>query len=179
MQKQWGLFIGAVGFYVATLGLTYVAGPDPYPRTYSGGRVSTWMSRSAFVENQLVSAAIALGFGMILVLLSLWRPSFRRREYRDYWSAHLPEYRRIMTRMWLRVASICAIGFGLAYLAAVVFPPSTVGRTVLTWVIVVALFVEIFRGVWPLRLTREQRANAAPPPSGASEPTNGVWPTSP
>ena len=71
MQKQWGLFIGAVGFYVATLGLTYVAGPDPYPRTYSGGRVSTWMSRSAFVENQLVSAAIALGLGMILVLLSM------------------------------------------------------------------------------------------------------------
>ena len=49
----------------------------------------------------------------------------------------------------------------------------------LRWVIVVALFVEIFRGVWPLRLTREQRANAAPPPSGASEPANGVWPTSP
>lgn len=179
MQKQWGLFLGAVGFYVATLGLTYVAGPDPYPRTYSGGRVSTWTSRSAFVENQLFSAAIAIGFGTILVLLSLWRPPFRRREYRDYWSAHLPEYRRIMTRMWLRAASICAIGFGLTYLAAVVLPFSTVGRTVLTGVIVVALFVEIFRGVWPLRLTREQRANAALPPSGASEQATRAWPTSP
>lgn len=180
MQKQWGLFIGAVGFYAATLGLTYVAGPDPYPRTYSGGRVTAWTSRSAFVENQLESAAVTLAFGVIVVFLSVWRPWFRRRDFRDYWAAHLQEYRRIVTTMWLHIASLGAVGFGLAYLAAVALPPSTVGRSVLAWVIAAAIFIEIFRGVWRLRPRRDQEANQVPVPSGMpTTGTEGTWPTRP
>lgn len=180
MQKQWGLFIGAVGFYAATLGLTYVAGPDPYPRTYSGGHVTDWTTRSAFVENQFESAAVTLAFGAIVLLFSVWRPWFRRQEFRNYWTTHLQEYRRIMTTMWLRIASIGAVGFGLAYLAAVVLPPSTVGRDVLAWVIVAAIFVEVFRGVRRLRPGREPRANEVPVPRDITAPgPESTWPTRP
>lgn len=174
MQKQWGLFIGAVGFYVATLGLTYVAGPDPYPRAYSGGHVAKWASRSAYVDYQAETAALALVIGSIVFLLCVWRPWwFRFRRTREYWSARLPEFRRIVAAWFLRLASIGAIGFGLAHLATVVLPASAVGRTVLAWLIVAALVVELFRGAVRLRPRLDQRANQAPVPSGITAPDPG------
>lgn len=182
MQKQWGLFIGAVGFFAATLVLTYLAGPDPYPRSYSGGHVATWTSRSGYVEHQIASSALALVIGSILFLLCAWRPWwFRRRETRDYWATQLPEYRRITTAWILRLASVAAIGLGLLQLATVALPASAVGRTAVVWVIVAALVVEAFRGALQLRPRRDhQRANDVPVPSDVAGPgAEGTWPNRP
>ncbi|MBS4104381.1 hypothetical protein, partial [Tsukamurella paurometabola] len=162
-------------------GLTYVAGPDPYPRTYSGGRVSTWMSRSAFVEAQVESLAVVLLVGALLFLLVVWRPWWLKgRVNRVYWATRLQEYRRIITAWILRLASIGAIGFGLGHVATVVLPSSAVGRTALAWVIAAALFVEVIRGALRLRPRRDQRATDVPVPSGITAPgPEGAWPSRP
>ncbi|MFD9828635.1 hypothetical protein ACFWXB_14275 [Tsukamurella tyrosinosolvens] len=181
MRKQWGLFIGAVGFYAAALGLIHLAGPDPYPRTYSRGRVTSWTSRSAFVENQVESLAVALLVGALLFFLVVWRPWWlKRRANRAYWTTRLQDYRRIMTTWILRLASIGAFGFGLGHVATVVLPSSAAGRTALAWAIAAALLVEVIRGALQLRPSRDQRANDVPVPSGITAPdAEGTWPARP
>ena len=51
-MRDWVAHVDDTFYIIGT-----VAGPDPYPRTYSGGRVSTWMSRSAASKSKSSSTS--------------------------------------------------------------------------------------------------------------------------
>ncbi|NMD56352.1 MULTISPECIES: hypothetical protein [Tsukamurella] len=147
MQKQWGLYLGSLLFFLVVLGLVYVAGPEAYPQ--SGGRGAGAVPRSTYVENQLITFGATVVFVAIAVPLVGRGFSPRMKPaVRAYWTEHPEEYRRLTTAWILNTAIVGTIGYGLMVLVKSAF--TTMPSAPLGFVLVAAIMAMLFRGLIPV-----------------------------
>lgn len=149
MQKQGGLYLASVVFFLVALGLIYVAGPDSYPRTTSNGEVVKTIPRTAWIGSQLVT----LGGSFVVVAIMLAalgrRPGSRMKpEVRAYWIDRPAEYRH---RTWAWILNTAAVGtftFGLMVLVKSAVP--AIPSVPLAVIFLTAIGVTFVRGVLPV-----------------------------
>ncbi|BDD83264.1 hypothetical protein TPB0596_30270 [Tsukamurella pulmonis] len=122
MQRQWGLFFGAVGLYAAAIVAMFVAGPDPYPIYGYGTEATRWAPRDVqvFREASLTVAALAGGV-LMLSLPPSWTMSGRNRtRTKAYWTAHpeaFPPIRERNVREYVTVIALASAVRNLLMLA--------------------------------------------------------------